>query len=90
MVIKRYEDDRQTVEYDTYTTPKVHILLDHLEDCFDLSNVTLIKTTDELCENMHQFLNRRLMTSFYYVKNISNPNHGKRMYIVHCTGLLDT
>ena len=69
-----------TDEYDISTTPKVHILLDHLEDYFDLSNITLIKTTDELCENMHQFLNRRLMKSFYFVKDISNPNHGKKMF----------
>ena len=62
------------------TTPKIHILLDHLEDYFDLTNITLRKVTDELCENMHQFLARRLVRSMYYVKDVSNPNHGARLF----------
>ena len=57
----------------------VHILLDHLEDYFDLSNVTLIKTTDELGKNIYHYFNRRLMKSVYYLKEIANPNHGKRL-----------
>ena len=69
-----------TDEYCISTTPKIHILLDHLEDYFDLTDVTLIKTTDELCEHTHQFLNKRLMRSFYLVKDITNPNHGERMF----------
>lgn len=69
-----------TEEWDISTTPKIHILLDHLEDYFDLTNMTLIKVTDELCENMHQFVSKRLMKSFYYVKDVSNPNHGPRLF----------
>ena len=62
------------------TTPKIHILLDHLEDYFDLTNVTLKKVTDELCENMQQFLVRRLVRSMYYVKHVSNTNHRARLF----------
>ena len=29
---------------------------------------------------MHQFLNKRLLTSFYMVKDISNPSHGLRLF----------
>ena len=65
---------------DISTTPKIHILLHHLEDYFDLSNTTLVKTTDELCENMHQFLNKRLMKSSYFVKDVSNQSHGDRLF----------
>ena len=69
-----------TDEYDISTPPKIHILLDHLEDYFDLTDITLIKTTDELCEHMHQYLNKMLLRSFYYVKDISNPSHGPRLF----------
>jgi hypothetical protein len=55
-------------------------LLHHLEDYFDLTDTTLIKTTDELCENMHQFLNRMLLRSVYYVKDVSNRSHGLRLF----------
>ena len=68
-----------TDEYDISTTPKIHILLDHLEDYFDLTNITLKKVTDELCENMHQVLNKMLIKSMYFVKDVSNPNHGPRL-----------
>ena len=67
-------------EYNISTTPKEHILLDHLEDYFENCNVTLIKTSDELTENMHQVMNRRMMRSFYYVKDVSNPAHGARLF----------
>ena len=36
------------------TTSKLHILIDHLEDYFELTDATHIKTSDELCEKMHQ------------------------------------
>ena len=68
-----------TDEYDISTTPKIHIILNHLEDYFDLTDMTLRKVSDELCENMHQFLGRRLLRSLYYVKDVRNPNHGPRL-----------
>ena len=67
-------------EHNISTTPKIHILLDHLEDYFDEKNVTLIKSTDELCGQMHQFSNKRLMRSFYLIKDTSNPNQGKKLH----------
>ena len=68
---------------DISTTPKTHILLDPLEDDFNLRITTLIKDIYELYENIHQFLNKILMKSFYFVKAISNPSHSS-------WGLLDT
>ena len=68
-----------TNEYDISTTPKIHILLDHLEDYFYQTNMTLIKVTDKLCENMHKYLSKRLVQSMYHVKDVSNPNHGARL-----------
>ena len=54
-------------------TPKLHILIDHLEDYFHRTDATLIKTRDQLCEKMHQHLNNRPMCSFYIVKDVTNP-----------------
>ena len=69
-----------TEEYDVTTSPKIHILLDHLEDYFDVTSTTLIKTTDELVENMHQYLHKRLIKSFYLVNDVTNPSQGARLF----------
>ena len=61
------------------TTPKLHIILDHLEDYFNETNMTLLRTSDEVVENMHQFVFKRLMKG-YNVKDISNPSHGDKLY----------
>ena len=58
------------------TTPKIHILLHHLRDYFNITHLSLRKTTDEVIEVMHQFMHKRLSKG-YWVKDISNPNHGK-------------
>ena len=59
---------------------KLHIIFDHLQDYFDGMKISLVKTSDELIENMHQFVHRRLVRSGYYVKDISNPVHGRNLY----------
>ena len=62
------------------TPPKVHILLDHLEDYFDMTDMTLLKTSDQLIEHMHQHLHKRLIKSFYAVKDVSNPSHVSKLF----------
>ena len=57
--------------------PKIHIIIDHLKDYFNLTNLTLIKTTDEVVEVMY----KRLCKG-YWVKDIANPNHG--MLLLKC------
>ena len=61
--------------YNISTTPKVHIILDHLEDYFDMSELSLRKTTEEVVEQMHQYVHKRLSKG-YWVKDVLNPNHG--------------
>ena len=58
----------------------MHILLDHLEDYFDDTGLTLIKVSDEIVESCHQYLNNRLTKSYALTKDLSNPNHGDRLY----------
>ena len=58
----------------------MHIILEHLMDYLDETGLSLVKTSDELIENMHQYLHKLLLKSFYKVKDVTNPNHGKRLY----------
>ena len=64
-----------TSNFKISTTPKIHIILTHLEDYFDETELTLLKTTDELVESMHQHVFKRMMKG-YNVKNIFSPKHG--------------
>ena len=59
------------------TTPKIHIILDHLCDYFDDMDITLKSVTDELTKIMHQFTPKRFITSGYKVKDITNVSYGK-------------
>ena len=68
------------VNHDISTTPKIHIILDHLCDYFDDSEMTLKCITDELVENMHQHVEKIMMRSGYKVKDVSNPNHGTKLF----------
>ena len=63
------------VKFHISTTPKIHILIDHLSDYFDLTNMSLRKITEEVVEQMHQYVHKRLNKG-YWVKDINNPNHG--------------
>ena len=65
-------------KYSISTSPKLHIINDHLIDYFDLTEMTLRKTSDELIENMHQFMHKRLSKG-YWVKNTENPSHGSKL-----------
>ena len=61
-------------------TLKIHILCTHLADYFHETGLTLLKTTDQLIENMHQYLHKRLIKSLYYVKDIENVTYGNLLY----------
>ena len=65
-------------KFNISTTNKIHIILDHLEDYFCETEMTLLKTTEEVVESMHQAVYKRLMKG-YNVKDITNPNHGKKL-----------
>ena len=65
-------------KYFISTPPKIHILIHHLEDYFDETQLSLLKTTDEVVESFHQVLFKRMLKG-YSVKDIFNPNHGTRL-----------
>ena len=66
-------------KFNISTTPKIHILTQHLCDYFDDSDLSLIKVTDEIVESCHQFFNKKIMQG-YKVKNLCNPAHGVLLY----------
>ena len=62
-------------KFNLSSTPKIHILTQHLCDYFDDSDLSLVKVTDEIVESCHQFFNKKI-TQGYKVKDLSNPAHG--------------
>ena len=68
-----------TEQFNISTTVKIHILLDHLSDYFAETNLSLAKTSDEVIENYHQFMHKRMMMG-YWVKDVTNPSHGVKLF----------
>ena len=51
-------------KFKNLTTPKLYIIIDHLCDYFDKTNLTIIKASDEIVENFHQLFNKMLIKGF--------------------------
>ena len=58
---------------------KLHIIFDNLQDYYDNTNLSLIKTGDELIESMHQYVDKRMQKSNYMVKDYLNLRHGEKL-----------
>ena len=67
-------------KFNVSTTPKIHIILDHLCDYFDEMEMTLKSVTDELTEQMHQFVEMRIVKSGYKVKDVTSIAHGRKLF----------
>lgn len=67
-------------KFNLSTTPKMHIILDHIEEYYSENNISLVKTSDQLIENMHQYTHKRMLHSNYYVKHVENPQNGKQLF----------
>ena len=65
-------------KFNVSTSNKIQIILDHLEDYFCETDMTLLKTSEEVAESMHQAVYKHLMKG-YNVKDISNSNHGEKL-----------
>ena len=76
--------------FNILTTPKIHIILHHLEDYFDDAELTLKQCTDELVESMHQFVYKSMMKG-YIIKNIVSPKYGDMLFnlvrSIYCNNL---
>ena len=76
------------VKFNMNISNKLHIIFDHLQDYYDYTNLSLIKTGDELIESMHQYVDKRMQKSNYMVKDYLNPRHGEKLYraVLHLNG----
>ena len=50
---------RLSDKFSISTTPKIHVIIDHLEDYFKESNLSLMKTSDHLIEHIHHYTQAR-------------------------------
>ena len=67
---------------------KIHYILDHLSDLFELTGEGLGGVDDHVIECMHQYLNKRMQNSKYFVKDLSSELHGKKkmQLLLHLNG----
>ena len=72
------------MKFNISTTPKIHIITEHLCDYFDDSGLSLVKVTDEIVESSHKLFNQ-VMSKGYKVKDLSNPAHGVLLHNAVCT-----
>ena len=57
---------------------KVHLLKDHLEDYLNIIGEGLGEVDDGVVEAMHQFLEKRMRISNYFVKQLESEGHGEK------------
>ena len=67
-------------KYSVTVSNKFHIIFDHLEQYYDHTKLSLVKTSDELIESMHQYVHKRMLRGGYKVKDVCNPLHGRNLY----------
>ena len=59
---------------------KVHIIIDHVEDYIDATGHGLGTTIDQIVEACHSQLNKRLVSSNYWVKDLTSEIHGIKLF----------
>ena len=61
---------------------------DHLDDLFDLTGEGLGNVDDHVIECMHQYLNKRMQNSKYFVKDLASELHGEKKLklLLHVNG----
>ena len=59
---------------------KVHIIMDHVGDYIEATNKGLGQVSDQIVEAAHSALNKRLVSSNYWVKDLESDNHGVKLY----------
>ena len=57
-------------------TLKIHVMEDHVSKYIKLTNKPLGHRTEQTTEAAHQYLNKRLRKSNYYVTDIQSEAHG--------------
>ena len=81
-IINRFTNGWYTLadKFNLSASPKLHIIIDHLDEYYCDTNLSLVKTSDQLIENMHHYVDKIMARSMYTVKHTNNPNHGYYLY----------
>ena len=67
-------------EHGVSITNKVHIIMDHVQEYILSTGKGLGRVSDQIVEACHSALNKRLMRSNYWVKDVESSQHGKKFY----------
>ena len=54
--------------------------MDHVGDYIEATNKGLGQVSDQIVEAAHSALNKRLVSSNYWVKDLESDNHGVKLY----------
>ena len=61
-------------------TLNIHIREDHVSEYIKLTNKPLGHRTDQTTEAAHQYLNKRIRKSNYYVPDVESEAHGQKLF----------
>ena len=71
----------------------IHIINDHLEEYYDLTNESLVKTSDQTVESAHQWVDKVLRRTNNWVKHLESDAHGEHLFrgiMTHNTYTMDS
>ena len=68
----KIRSDNSNINFNLTIPNKVHFILDHFEDYFNLAKETLGNTSDQFVEAMHQHIDVMLKKSGYWIKDFSS------------------
>ena len=60
-------------------TNKIHVIEDHVIDYREHTGKTLGQCNDQMIESLHQYLNQRMESSKYHMKNKARSEAGKKL-----------
>ena len=58
----------------------IHIINDHLEQFYDLTNDSLVKYSDQTMESAHQLVDKVLKRTNNWVKDVESDAHGEHLF----------
>ena len=75
------------VKFNVNISNKIHTIFDHLQDYYDNTGPSIIKTEMNWL-SMHQYVDKRMHKSNYMVNDCLNLCHGEKLYhaILHING----
>ena len=78
-ILREFSEVIHTLQenYNLSITPKLHIVIDHLQTYLDETSKSLGECTDQTIEALHQVVNRTFTNSKYYIKYLDSEKHSE-------------